>query len=150
MNIIPLDNDSERRPGLNGEKYFLVKCEITLAEIELFLESLTDDQSVSFHDQFYPTHPDDDDGAYVSIERKGEDFKYMYGNHHWSTKWSHQSTKFLAAYILINANSERFDGQPFIIEIYKTFRMTKPPITPNKEERIEERTLLSKIFGFWR
>jgi hypothetical protein len=151
MNIILLE-ESEKRPSLNGETYFLVKSEVKLDEIEDFLDSATNEQTVFFHDQFYPTHPDDDPGAYVEIRRSEfnpSEYQYMYGNHHWSSNWSHQSLKFLSAYILINANSERFDEEPFTLKIYKTFRAKKPTI-PQDEKKIEKETFISKFLDFFK
>jgi hypothetical protein len=50
MNIILLE-ESEKRPSLNGETYFLVKSEVKLDEIEDFLDSATNEQTV-----FFPTN----------------------------------------------------------------------------------------------
>lgn len=151
MNIIQIEPDSATKNHPYFEKLFLANREVTLSEIEIFLESLSNEQNVLFHDQFYPSHPEDpDQGAYVFIEREDEAFRYEYGNGHWSSKNTYQSVKFLAAYILINANSERFDGQPFTLEIRRNPLFTRKKTnteTPIAEENIEKGTFFSKLFG---
>lgn len=72
-----------------------------------------------FYDQYYPSLSDP--GGYVSVQRNGEAFAYMVGNHGWSTDWLKQSPELIAAWLHLNLDplgpySPRFDR----IEIVKT------------------------------
>ena len=120
MNIFLLEKDSNIKLSRNNEKHYLVKEEVSLDEINRFLESLPENYELEFHDQFYPSISDP--GAFVFIQRKANIFIYMLGNHGWSSKWSKQSIEFITAYVLINAKSHRIDGLPFILTIGKSFR----------------------------
>ncbi len=102
MNISLLGEDAEIKPIRKGEQLYLVSKEVLSVEITQFLQLLPESQEISFHDQFY-SNDEYDPGAYVSIRKEEDNFLYMFGNHHWSTKWQRQSVELLTAYILINA-----------------------------------------------
>ena len=53
-----------------------------------------------FFDQYFPQISDP--GGYVSVQRNEARFKYMVGNHGWTTEWQLQSPELIAAWLSLN------------------------------------------------
>jgi hypothetical protein len=74
------------------------------------LASTPGGSELHFFDRFYPTISDP--GAYVRVQRKGDEFIYYLANHGWSNDWQRQSIEMIAAWIALNARSLRARGNP--------------------------------------
>jgi hypothetical protein len=64
---------------------------------------------LNFYDQFFPSPTDP--GAYVSVQRSGDAFWYMMGNHAWREKWRRQSPELLSAWMHLNLESKDSNSQ---------------------------------------
>ena len=77
---------------------------------------------MDFHDPYFPQLSDP--GAYVLIQRRGDQFLHRLGNHGWLNRWTHQSPDLLAAYLQLVADypGERtaFDGPIMVKPAYRS------------------------------
>lgn len=110
-----LDSDPseiEPPPSLKGIEAFQISnreirlelTDPTSAEIESLLAWLPPERELFFWDNFYPQLSDP--GAGVSVQRSQDSFYYQLGNHGWSSRWLMQSSKVIAAWIMLNVQAE--------------------------------------------
>lgn len=91
-------NESNTKCGL------VMDPQLTFVSAMNLLEWLPEDWELQFYDRYYPSMSDP--GAYVSIRKKFGVYSYRLGNHGWSSDTLKQSPQLLAAWLLLNSETQ--------------------------------------------